>query len=388
MAVHTLSKFIGNAWTGLAVSGSYTVDLGIVRAGLTDETGEAVMITNGEAGDLVFKVGVGSNTGVIKIVTGNVADNQCIMIGDGIHAPDIYEFDYGDKASGIISVDDNPHAGDIVVISDGVHALNFEADGVGANVNFAVGVNATATLLNLKTAMNAIGAGFTVTAGAQAGAGPFTLALLNDDYGTVGNVAIDVTGAVSGHWAATTGMAGGLNAGSGAVTGTHFAVAKGATALASATNLVAEITAHAVGNYSAGTPYADPVTATTYCIPLICDSMTDRILMDTFGSNIAVTEDTTEYEQNEIEVQEVTGSYSAGWTRLQALCQKFSMVSIAGGSTGIFWVTKGTDGNAVAGPITAKIIVLPHLLAATTTIGAFTAATDSLMATGFVKSGR
>jgi len=508
MAVHTMSKFVENAWTDLATIGSYTADLGVLGRGLDAERAEQILITNGEgAAAEVFIVGVGSNKGVIKIATGNVADNDCIMIGDGVHVPDIYEsdtgtaatgvlqlavnpndgdqtvisdgttavnfeFDIGVKASGILSVDDNPHAGDILVISDGVHALNFEADGVGANVNFAVGVDAPTTLGNLKTAMNAVGAGFTVTAGAQAGGGPWTLALQNDDYGTIGNVTLDLTGATSGHWAASTGMAGGLNAGSGPITGDvavaiaatnllslanlkakinlhafnltagtitgdavalandnvgiagnvaitentagarivvvsgmsggvnpgsaivagHLGFAKGANASASATNLAAKINASAVGNYTAGTPYADPDVPTTYCIPITGDSSYDRLLMDTFGANITVVEDTTEYQQNGIQLNEVTGSAETGWTPVASggvpvpPAQKVTMTSIAGAGTGIFQITKGLNGLSVPGWIQADIIVLPHLLVAGTTIGAFTAATDKVVATGVVRN--
>ena len=388
MAVHTMSRYVEGAWTGLATIQSYTADLGVLGRNLDAERAEQVLITNGEAATAeVFIVGVGSNKGVIKIATGNVAEADCIMIGDGVHVPDIYEADEGVKATGSIALAAaNADAGDVITVGDGVHAaIGFECDGVGAYA-FALGADNLATLVNLVAQMVLAKAAnlFAITA-VDGDAG--TVTLTNDAFGTAGNVAITKAGTGAADWTIA-GMSGGLNAGSGPVTGTHIAFAKGANASASATDLAAKINASAVGNYTAGTPYADADTPTTYCVPITGDSSYDRMLMDTFGANITVVEGTQEYQQNQIGVQEVTGSPSTSWTPLAASAQKVTMTSIAGGGagTGIFQITKGLNGLCLPGLIQADIIVLPHLVAANTTIGAFTAATDKVVATGVVRN--
>jgi hypothetical protein len=327
MAVHALRKYIGGAWTALSSAQEQVLDLGVIRGNAGVDVGslasgvpitggnQMVRITNGEAGALSFAVCVASNTGKIYCKTAaNFAEGDTITIANGTHAPDIYEFDVGVKATGTVTIEAaNANTGDTITIDDGVNpAVTFEFDsgvqgsdgqitiaavtdgqtltayshtfefdggvfatgtieficqpadgqtltlddgtndptvfefdddasvGVG-NVAVTIGADFAATATALHTAINAVGAGLTVTS-ADDTAG--TLTITND---VVGNAAAQNTPIVTtSHAVILTGMAGGLEPGSGPVTAGNVAVAIGASATDSAHNLLAAMATHVV----------------------------------------------------------------------------------------------------------------------------------------------
>ncbi len=90
----------------------------------------------------------------------------------------------------------NPSDGELVVIGDGIATKTFEfdtPDGVGAgNIPVTIGVDAPATLAELKTVIEA---NLEITATVDAGVTDPNLDLVNDNTGTDGNVEVTTTGA-------------------------------------------------------------------------------------------------------------------------------------------------------------------------------------------------
>lgn len=121
--------------------------------------------------------------------------------------------------------------------------------GAGANVPIQIGADAAETVTNTIAAINGVGASLAITAAPGTGD---QVALSNDTTGTAGNVAIveSVTNMTA------TGMAGGADSG---VSG-NVAVAVGATAAATITNLIAAVNAQSGFDVTAS-PGANTTTA-------------------------------------------------------------------------------------------------------------------------------
>lgn len=112
----------------------------------------------------------------------------------------------GRAATGALSIDDVSHLTAAITIGDGVNSVTFTAEG-----DFAIGATGLDSLTNLAAAINAVGAGLTVTAGTPSGTGPWFLVLTNDSVGAAGNVLITLGGDTT-HWACN-GMSNGEDAG-------------------------------------------------------------------------------------------------------------------------------------------------------------------------------
>ena len=211
-------------------------------------------------------------TGSIALAAGNFADGDIITIPDGLHTPVVFEADSGAKASGTATVasgnvsdgdtvnlhgktfefDDGvaahgsitllnqPTAGKIITINDGVNAASvFEWDGVGANINVAIGLTKEASATALHAAINAVVAGLAIT---SANTTPGKCDLTNDAKGIMGNVAITTNDNPA--LSTIVGMTGGLAAGSGPVTSGNIPVAIGANASATVDNLITALKAN------------------------------------------------------------------------------------------------------------------------------------------------
>lgn len=234
---------------GISVPDIYEFDIGTRAIGKVD-----IAIGNAADGDTVtlddsvatpnpttfeFDTGVIGSDGELTIAVGNVADGNTVTAWG--HT---YEFDGGVAATGTIEFICQPADGQTLTLDDGTNAptvFEFDDDAsVGAgNVSVTIGASFIATATALHTAINAVGAGLTVTS-ADDTAG--TLTITND---AVGSAAAQNTPIVTtSHAVVLAGMLGGLEPGFGPVTGTNTAVAIGADANASATNLLAAIVAN------------------------------------------------------------------------------------------------------------------------------------------------
>lgn len=231
---------------GISVPDIYEFDIGVRPTGTITiaignaATGDEITIDDGVNAPVIFEFddGVIGNDGELTIAVGNVADGNTVTAWG--HT---YEFDGGVAATGTIEFICQPADGQTLTLDDGTNAptvFEFDDDAsVGAgNVSVTIGASFIATATALHTAINAVGAGLTVTS-ADDTAG--TLTITND---AVGSAAAQNTPIVTtSHAVVLAGMLGGLEPGFGPVTGTNTAVAIGADANASATNLLAAIVA-------------------------------------------------------------------------------------------------------------------------------------------------
>lgn len=183
-----------------------------------------------------FDIGVRA-TGALTFIA-QPADGQTFTLRDGTNTV-VFEFDdTAERADGSITLAaGNATANDIITIDDGTNpAVNFEADGAGANVNFVIGGTNLVTMANLYAAILAQhAAGNLDIVPTNGGAG--TITLLHDLYGVVGNQAIVETVDTGGTWSHV-GMANGVDA---IVIGTNVPVKIRGTKELTATETYVEI---------------------------------------------------------------------------------------------------------------------------------------------------